>query len=87
MNWVFTGTRLLPNSVGCFVCWRKIRLSVPIPDLLKSADHVKFHDNQCKSIAATSAQYVILEKYFSHPSLVIPFFGTPLMRLILSDWK
>jgi hypothetical protein len=47
---------------------------------------VKFHNNQCKSIA-TSAQYVILEKYFSHPSLVIQFFGTPPMRLFLSDWK
>jgi hypothetical protein len=30
---------------------------------------------------SSGAQYVTLQKYFSHPSLVIYFFPTPLIKL------
>jgi hypothetical protein len=35
----------------------------------------------------TGAEYVTLNKYFSDPSLVIYFIGTPPIRLFLRDCK
>jgi hypothetical protein len=86
MNWVFSGTVYFQNQLGVLCVGGKYDSQYLFQTLLKFADHVKFHNNQRKSIA-TSAQYVILEKYSSHPSLVIHFFGTPPMRCFLRDWK
>jgi len=38
-----------------------------------------------KNKDTSSAQYVTLQKYFSHPSLVIYFFATPAVKLKLGQ--
>jgi hypothetical protein len=45
-------------------------------DLVDLFPHVHGGTNHPKSISS-SAQYVTLDKYFSHPSLVIYFFSVP----------
>jgi len=42
------------------------------------------HYYACKSISS-SAQYVTLQKYFSHPRLVVYFFATPPIKLKLGQ--
>jgi hypothetical protein len=53
---------------------------------LTPANRAVLVGNACKSISS-SAQYVTLQKFFSHPSLVIYFSVTPPIRLKLPKYR
>jgi hypothetical protein len=60
-------------------------------DLHQGKVHVKMRQNQTNILItyqniSNGAQYVTLQKYFSHPSLVMYFFATPPIKPTANKW-